>query len=257
MPFNSTGGRVVPFYSGQQVDNPCNILIKQTAPPAAVAGQNGEGPVGTIWINVLTGNTYQLVQNTAALGQVWTLLGGAAGAIATINSQAPVAGNYVLAGTANQITKTDTAGTTTFSLPVAVTAPGSITATTTLTATLGNVTATNGNFVASTAGSGIVVPAAIIAAGASPRTSNARAGSVIFNTVSIAAAADQTLVISNNTITGATTVVLLNMSGATTGSALSIKSVVNSASTCTIVVTNGTGATTSIADIQFDYLVLN
>jgi len=82
---------------------------------------------------------------------------GGTGALQTINTQAPIAGNYTLAGTANQITKTDTAGTTTFSLPSALTAPGSVTATTTLTATLGAITASNGNLVLNTAGNGLRV----------------------------------------------------------------------------------------------------
>lgn len=249
MPFNNQNGNNVENGPFGGVANPAGVIILSSAPPSTAAT---DLRIGTMGILPSSGVVYQVTNNTGINGTVtWTALGGGTTAIATINSQAPIAGNYVLAGTANQITKTDTAGTTTFSLPAALTAPGSI------TAAVGNITATNGNFVASTAGSGISVPAAIIAAGASPRTSNARAGSVIFNSVSIAAAADQTLVISNSTITGASTVVLLGMSGATTGSALSIKSVVNSASTCTIVVTNGTGATTSTADIQFDYLVLN
>lgn len=84
---------------------------------------------------------------------------GGTGSLQTINTQAPVAGNYTLAGTANQITKTDTAGTTTFSLPSAITFPGSATATTSLTATLGAITASNGNVVMSTAGNGIRIKA--------------------------------------------------------------------------------------------------
>jgi hypothetical protein len=50
---------------------------------------------------------------------------------------------------------------------------------------------------------------------------------------------------------------MLSMSGATTGSALSIKSKTASAGSLAIVVTNGTGATTTTADIQIDFLVLN
>lgn len=55
-------------------------------------------------------------------------------------------------GTANQITATPTTGNVVLSIPNPFTAPGSITATTTLTATLGNITATNGNIVKGTAG---------------------------------------------------------------------------------------------------------
>jgi hypothetical protein len=318
MPF-STSNKVVSFYGGGQVDSPANVLVKKAAPPAAVPGSPVSDPVGTIWINVLSGNAYQLVQNTTAAGGVWTLLGGAAGAVATINSLAPTAGNIIIAGTANQITATSAGSTVTLSVPVIFSAPGTvvsgtgITATTggvtatagnivatagnisatvgsvsagttvtggtgvvattgnvsasagavnaatTMTATLGNITATNGNFVASTAGSGIVVPAATVAAGASPQTSNARAGRVVFNTVSIATNADQTFVINNTQITAATTVCLVTMHGAKTGTALSLKSVVSAASSLTITVTNGNGIAivTQDTDLTFDYLVLN
>ena len=201
MSFNSGfsgGSKVCPLYGGGTAANPANILVMQAAPPAAVANQPGDSPIGTIWINVLTGNSYQLVQNTYAVGQVWTLLGGAAGAIATINSQAPVAGNYVLAGTANQITKTDTAGTTTFSLPAAITAPGSVTATTTLTATLGAITATNGNLVLSTAGNKLSIATG---ANASLGTSAAMtAGAITISTTAVTASSK--IFVSHNTLNG-------------------------------------------------------
>ncbi len=85
-------------------------------------------------------------------GGTWEPTGGGSIVIDTINSNSPINGNYNLAGTTNQINKADTAGTTTFSLPTTLVAPGSITATTTLTATLGNITATNGNIVRGAAG---------------------------------------------------------------------------------------------------------
>lgn len=55
-------------------------------------------------------------------------------------------------GTAGQISASPTTGNVILSIPNTFTAPGSITATTTLTATLGNITATNGNIVRGTAG---------------------------------------------------------------------------------------------------------
>lgn len=57
-----------------------------------------------------------------------------------------------ISGTANQVTVTPTTGNAVASLPSTLVAPGSVTATTTLTATLGNITATNGNIVRGTAG---------------------------------------------------------------------------------------------------------
>ncbi len=177
---------------------------------------------------------------------VWANIGSSSGSITDVE------------GTANQITVSVVNGVATISLPSAIVAPGSITATTTLTATLGNITATNGNFVASTAGSGILLnsPSATIAA-TDPAVVNGRSGRATFTSVSIAADADLTLTITNSAITAATTIVLVSMSGATTGSALSIKSKTASAGSLAIVVTNGTGATTSTADIQIDFLVVN
>ena len=55
-------------------------------------------------------------------------------------------------GTANQISASPTTGNVILSLPSVLIAPGSVAATTTLTATLGNITATNGNIVRGTAG---------------------------------------------------------------------------------------------------------
>jgi hypothetical protein len=151
-------------------------------------------------------------------------------------------------GTSNQIVIDGSTG--------AFSTVAGITAATTLTATLGNITATNGNFVASAAGTGLVLPVGT-ASGATPQIVDARVGSVTFTGISIAAAADLTLTLTNSTITGAATRVMLSMIGATTGSALSIKSVTPSAGSLAIVVTNGTGATTTTADITFDFMVLN
>lgn len=82
-------------------------------------------------------------------GGIQTLTGGTGGPIS------PVLGNVNLAGTTNQITTTGSGNTITFSIPSVFIAPGSIAATTTLTATLGNITATNGNLVLVAAGNKI------------------------------------------------------------------------------------------------------
>jgi hypothetical protein len=123
---------------------------------------------------------------------------------------------------------------------------------------LTTITASNGNFVGTTVGTGILLNSAQASGvAASPVVVNGRSGRATFTTVSIAAAADLTLTITNSAITASTTEVMLSMSGATTGSALSIKSKTASAGSLAIVVTNGTGATTSTADIQIDFLILN
>lgn len=121
---------------------------------------------GTLWLNLATPAAFMY----SGTSGVWIALGsGATGGVVTINSNAPVAGNYVLAGTANQIAIGQTAGTSTFTIPATFIAPGSIAstttitagtalvATTTVTATLGAITATNGNLVLGTAGNKISI----------------------------------------------------------------------------------------------------
>ena len=135
---------------------------------------------------------------------------------------------------------------------------GALAATTTLTATLGAITATNGNFVGSTAGTGLLFnPQTATGAAASPVVLDGRCGRVTFSSVSIAAAADLTLTMTNSSITGAGTQVICSISGATTGSALPIKSKTASAGSLAIVITNGTGATTTTEDIVLEFLVVN
>lgn len=135
---------------------------------------------------------------------------------------------------------------------------GSLTAATTITATLGNITATNGNFVSSAAGKGLLFSATTASGAASgPVVLNSRAGNVTFTSVSIAAAADLTLTMTNSEITSSSSQVIYSLAGATTGSALSVKSVTPGSGTIAFVITNGTGATTTTADISITFLVVN
>ncbi len=94
---------------------------------------------GTTWIAFGTGST----------GSINTITGDTGGA------EVPLAGNFSLLGTANQITVTGASNKETFSLSATLIAPGSIVATTTIrsttTMTAGTgFTATTGNIVAST-----------------------------------------------------------------------------------------------------------
>jgi hypothetical protein len=135
---------------------------------------------------------------------------------------------------------------------------GSLTAATTITATLGNITATAGNFVSSTAGDGLMFNATTASGAASgPVVLNSRAGKVTFTGVSIAAAADLTLTMTNSAITSSSTQIIYSLAGATTGSALSVKSVTPGSGTVAFVITNGTGATTTTADISITFLIVN
>lgn len=192
-------------------------------------------------------------------------------------------------GTANQVTVTTASNVATLSLPAAITAPGSLTTTTTLvggtgitattgniaasagsvsasatvtggtgvTATTGNITASAGNLVSAGTGNGISVPVTTGTGAASGTvTCNGRAGSVTFSSVSVAQNADITLTMGNTSITGSSTRCIWSLSGATTNSALTVKSYTPSANQVVWVVTNG-GTATSTANITFDFLVLN
>lgn len=81
-----------------------------------------------------------------------TLTGDTGGALS------PTTGNFGLVGTANQITAAGSGSTITWSLSSTLIAPGSVTASTTLTASSGAITATNGNFVLGTLGNKIIIP---------------------------------------------------------------------------------------------------
>ena len=104
-------------------------------------------PIGKLWIWqansiwMLLNVVGQLGVNTAT----WVQLSDANGGILSV------------LGTANQITATDAAGVITLTTPAAFIAPGSIAATTTLTATLGAITATNGNLSLATAGNKLLI----------------------------------------------------------------------------------------------------
>lgn len=240
----------------------------------APTAQDVNYPIGKSWLFV--GNSVWILLSLSSVGGTisanWIELSTSAGSVLSVT------------GTANQITAVTTAGAVTLSIPATFIAPGSIASTTTLTggtgitATTGNIVAsagnisasgtvtggtgviaTTGNLTASAVGSGLVLTPTIVAAGASPQTANGRAFSVTFSGVSIPSGASQTFVISNTAITGTSTVALVEWSGATAGSALSISSQASTAGTLTFIMTNGTSATmvTSVANITFTGIVLN
>lgn len=119
-----------------------------------VVGANGS-PYNILqqWINTLNKNVY-----TYTGAGVWVLSELSTGDVLTLSDTSgtlitpTTGGNIQIAGTANQITSTAGTNKNTLSIPSTFIAPGSITATTTVTATLGNITATNGNIVRNTAG---------------------------------------------------------------------------------------------------------
>lgn len=258
-------------YEGVRATNPPDLIISK--------GPNARNPtvndhkyrIGTLWNNQLLNTVWMLTSIANSLA-VWTELDNSGGS-STFSSLTVTPGPTSITGTTNintsgaGVTSIGTGGTgqTNIGNTTGNTAiTGALGTTTTLTggtgitATTGNITATTGNFVASAAGQGFVFNSPT-ASGASPGpvVVNGRTGSATFTGPSIAAAADLTLTITNSAITGASTQISYSLQGATTGSALQIKSVTNSAGSSAIVITNGTGATTSTADISLVFIVLN
>jgi len=133
---------------------------------------------------------------------------------------------------------------------------GSLTAGTTITATLGNITATAGNFVASAAGDGLVLNSGATS-GTTTATLNGRSGQVTITTPSIAAGATFSFALTNSSVTASTTQILYGLTGGTTGSAVTIQSVTNSASTSTIVLQNASAVTANTGSLVLTFLVLN
>lgn len=136
-------------YLGVTAPNPPTVVATTRAPTIpGVRGMDVNFPIGTIWVNTTAGTAY-ILTSIVALTPTWDQIGSGATVIATINGQAPIAGNFNMLGTANQITVTPALGQDTFTIPAAFIAPGSIASTTTLTGGTG-ITATTGNIVAST-----------------------------------------------------------------------------------------------------------
>ena len=116
-------------------------------------------PIGKRWVVPTVGEyvLQALSSAGATLTATWTLLGTNGGPLNTLTGDSggaltPSSNNINILGTANQVTTTGSGATLTLSTPATFVAPGSIAATTSVTATLGNITATNGNFVKGTAG---------------------------------------------------------------------------------------------------------
>ena len=98
-------------YLGVTAPNPPNLINASRAPTA----QDANYKVGTLWVDSVDGSAYILV---LVVGQTatWDEIGAGVSTIATINTNAPIGGNYTLAGTAAQIAVAQSAGTSTFSL---------------------------------------------------------------------------------------------------------------------------------------------
>ena len=151
---------------GNFVVNPVNLIVGQGAPTAQL-----KRPAGVLYFDSVAQSYYASggVVNNAA---VWIALGGASVAISNV------------VGTANQITSSVVGGVATLSIPATLQAPGSISAASTLTASLGAITATNGNLVLGTAGNKLSIATG---ANASVGTASLVAGTVTVSTTAVSA----------------------------------------------------------------------
>jgi len=205
--------------------------VRATRAPATtdVKGQFGLFPIGQIWIDTSAPANYMLSDFTASAGTVtatWNLLSAGSGDLDTLDgdsgSATPTAGAITIAGTANEVSTSATGSTVTLSLPSAITAPGSLTTTTTLTATAGDITATDGNLVLGTAGNKIEIATG---ADASAGSATLTAGTVTVSTSAVTA--DSLIYISRKSIgaTGAAATGNLVVGTVTAGTSFVINSV--------------------------------
>lgn len=158
----------------QLVYAPNNSQLYMLPPPVQFArdpttSDNKYTP-GQLWYNTVA--TTLWIYKTAGVWNVLVASGGTA---------------LSVLGTANQITANTVGTVATLSIPATFIAPGSIAATTSLTATLGNITATNGNLVLSTSGNKLVISAATPSTASVGTTSAMITGAVTITSSAITA----------------------------------------------------------------------
>jgi hypothetical protein len=214
---------------------------------------------------------------TVDIDGIVSLLG--TGTVETINSLSPVAGNFILAGTTNQITATSAGHTVTFSIPSAFTAPGSVTTTTSLTsgtgitATTGNIAATAGNVTAGaaisatttiTAGTGLTITTGDTTASAGNVIINGAAkglrvhGGAVTDFIGTATLASGTVTIANTNISSSDRIMISRRSvnGSTTLGVLTYSISASTSFTITAAIL-GTPGSTQTADTSIvDYFIV-
>lgn len=241
--------------------------VQQTRAPTSsdVMGPNGVFQNGQTWIDTVANASYTLTSITSqggSLSATWVTTSGGPGSFTslTVTGQSTLGATTIVgttlinaSGSANTTIGTGGTGSVTI---------GNTTGNTSFTGTAtvsGNLFITSGFLFLVAAGTGIVFNPVIGATGAGPITAAGRIVSCTFSSVSIAAGATQAFVITNSNITSNSQIGVTSWSGATTGSALSLQSVVNDGTghTTTFTFTNGTGATTTTANITITYLLIN
>lgn len=139
-------------------------VVTIRAPAASdIRGPYGPFKIGQLWVNSTANVSYVLTSLVPSAGFItanWAEVSNRSSFLETLTGNSgvatAVAGNINTLGTTNQITTTGSGSTLTLSIPSSFVAPGSVAATTTVTATLGAITATNGNLVLGTAGNKLV-----------------------------------------------------------------------------------------------------
>lgn len=227
---------------------------------------------GTLWLNTADSTAFMwpgsgdwISLGSGTTGAIVTLTGGSGGALS------PTAGNMNLLGTANQITSTGSGSTITFSLPSAITAPGSLTTTTTLAATTtitagtgiiattgnivastGNITSTLGSVAAATtvtAGTDVVSTAGNVLINGSAKQLRVKGGAVT-DFIGTATLVNGTVTVANTNI-AATDRIFVNRSAVNASTALGVFKVVKSAATNFIITAcKPADATTETGDLS-------
>ncbi len=212
MPYLSPA--TTPYYGGGQVKFPADTIYVTGAPSTADTAHR----LGTLAIDNSAGVIYGLASLSGGTATWSVLSSGGSSDISTLTGDSggaigPSGGNITLAGTANQITTTGTTNTITWSIPTTFVAPGTIASTTTLhagtalsaattiTATLGNITATNGNLVLGTAGNKLSITTG---SNASCGVTSAMSGSPGAIAVSTTACTDSSVILYSRATTGGT-----------------------------------------------------
>lgn len=196
-----------------------------------------------VWVNKSTPSLWYL-GSKASGSATWIAAGsGTAGGVVTLTGDSggaisPVAGNLDILGTANQVETTGTAGTITLSLPSAITAPGSLTTTTTLA---GGTTVTAGTDLISTAGNLLLQ-----GAGKQIRMEGGAATDFIGSATLVAG----TVTIANTNIAAAD-VILVTREGINASTALGVlDTAITPATSFTITALNPTDGTTQANDVS-------
>ncbi len=185
-------------------------LSNQSVPPVLAqrdptTSDTGYGS-GQVWVDVNNGSIF-ILSSVGGGVATWLAYASVPGALLTLSGDSgtasPSAGDIAEVGTANQIITAAAGSTVTWSIDPVFIAPGSIEATTTITADLGDITATNGNLSLGTAGNkiniatgandSIDISVALIAGTTTVNTSAVTANSIIFLTANTLAGTPGTL----------------------------------------------------------------